>query len=116
MYYFYWDASALAKRYAPEIGTLLVNALFSTVPPDRMMCLNIGTSEVLSVLVRKKNVGIITEAVFAQAVLDFRAEVISAAEFQLLTVEDTLIFASHALIEKYSLNATDTQAQLDKFI
>lgn len=29
MRYFYWDASALAKRYAPEIGTPLVNALFS---------------------------------------------------------------------------------------
>jgi hypothetical protein len=26
---FYWDASALAKRYAPEIGTPLVSHLFT---------------------------------------------------------------------------------------
>ena len=91
MRYFYWDASALAKRYAPEIGTPLVNTLFSTASRDRMMCLSVGTG-----------------TVFSQALIDFRAEVISsAAEFRMVTFEDRLVFASHALIEKYSLNATD---------
>ena len=71
MHYFYWDASALAKRYAPEIGTPLVNSLFSKVPLDRMMCLSVGTGEVISVLVRKKNAGLITEAVFSQAIEHF---------------------------------------------
>jgi len=107
VYYFYWDASALAKRYAPEIGTPLVNSLFSQVPRNRMMCLSVGTGEVISVLVRKKNAGVIPEAAFSQAMTDFRAEVISAVDFQLVAVEDTLVFASHSLIEKYSLNATD---------
>ena len=107
MHYFYWDASALAKRYAPEVGTALVNALFSKAPRDRMMCLSVGTGEVISVLVRKKNAGLITEAACSQAMADFRAEVISAVDFQLVAVEDTLVFASHPLIEKYSLNATD---------
>lgn len=107
MHYFYWDASALAKRYAPEIGTPLVNSLFSKVPLDRMMCLSVGTGEVISVLVRKKNAGLITEAVFLQAMIDFRTEVISAVDFQLVGVEDALVFASHPFIEKYSLNATD---------
>ena len=107
MHFFYWDASALAKRYAPEIGTPLVNALFSKVPLDRMLCLSVGVSEVISVLVRKKNAGLITEAIFSQAMVDFRAEVISAADFQLVGVDDALVFASHPLIEQYSLNATD---------
>lgn len=107
MHYFYWDASALAKRYAPEIGTALVNSLFSKVPLDRMVCLSVGTGEVISVLVRKKNAGLIPEAAFSQAMADFRADVISSAAFQLVAVEDASIFASHPLIEKYSLNATD---------
>jgi predicted nucleic acid-binding protein len=107
VHYFYWDASALAKRYAPEIGTPLVNSLFSKVPLDRMMCLSVGVGEVISVLVRKKNASLITEAVFSQAMVDFRDEVISAVDFQLVGVDDTLVFASHPLIEKYSLNATD---------
>ena len=34
MNHFYWDASALVKRYAPEIGTPLVNHLFADVVLD----------------------------------------------------------------------------------
>jgi len=107
VHYFYWDASALAKRYAPEIGTLLVNFLFSKAPRDRMMCLSVGVGEVISVLVRKRNAGVIPEEAFSQAMAALRAEVISAVDFQLVAVEDTLVFASYLLIEKYSLNATD---------
>jgi hypothetical protein len=54
---FYWDASALAKRYAPELGTSLVNHLFASVALDRMMCLVIGTGEVISILVRRPSRG-----------------------------------------------------------
>jgi hypothetical protein len=39
--------------------------------------------------------------------IDFRAEVLSAPGFKLIAIEDSLVFASHSLIEKYSLNATD---------
>lgn len=72
MNYFYWDASALGKRYAQETGTPLVNHLFSHVAPDRMMCLVVGTGEVISIFVRKKNAGHITLAAFSQAVIDSR--------------------------------------------
>ena len=104
---FYWDASALAKRYAPEIGTLLVNHLFTHVPPDRMICLIVGVSEVLSIFVRKKNARLITPEAFSQALVDFRSEVIEADAFKLVSIEDILVFASHPLIEKHALNATD---------
>jgi predicted nucleic acid-binding protein len=105
--YFYWGASALVKRYAPEIGTPLVNHLFAHVDLDRMMCLVIGSGEVSSIFVRKKNVNLITDAVFSQALVDFRAEVIDTVTFKLVLVEDALVVASYPLIEKYSLNATD---------
>ena len=104
---FYWDASALAKRYAPEIGTPLVNHLFTYVTPDRMLCLIVGVSEVISIFVRKKNARLITPEAFSQALVDFRTEVIEVDAFKLMSIEDTLVFASHPLIEKQALNATD---------
>ena len=107
MNYLYWDASALVKRYAPEIGTPLINHLFAHVVLDRMMCLVIGTGEVISIFVRKKNANLITDAAFAQALVDFRAEVIDTVAFKLVSVGDALVVASYPLIEKYSLNATD---------
>ena len=69
MTHFYWDASALIKRYAPETGTEIVNRLFSTVALDRMLCLAINTGEVISVFVRKRNDGTITQDDFSQALL-----------------------------------------------
>ena len=104
---FYWDASALAKRYAPEIDTPLVNHLFTHVTPDRMLCLIVGVSEVIAIFVRKKNARLITPEAFLQALVDFRTEVIEADACKLISIEDTLVFASHPLIEKHALNATD---------
>jgi len=104
---FYWDASALVKRYAPETGTSLTNHLFTNVTSERMMCLIVGVSEVISIFVRKKNADLITPDAFSQALVDFRTEVIEADAFKLISVEDTLVFASHPLIEKHALNATD---------
>jgi predicted nucleic acid-binding protein len=39
---FYLDASALAKRYSPEIGSALIDRLFATAAHDRFLLLNIG--------------------------------------------------------------------------
>ena len=107
MDYFYWDASALAKRYTTEVGTPTVNNLFTRFTHGRMMCLHICIGEIISILVRKKNAGILTDVVFAQAMSNFRREVLDDANFSLVSITDSLIEASYQLIEKYSLNATD---------
>ena len=57
MQFLFLDASALAKRYAPEVGTPLLNHLFASVSLDRLYLFNVGMAEVLSILVRKKNAG-----------------------------------------------------------
>ncbi|MCR4403831.1 MAG: type II toxin-antitoxin system VapC family toxin [Candidatus Acetothermia bacterium] len=103
---FFWDASALVKRYAPESGTQLVNLLFSRVKLERMISLSLAVSEVLSVFVRKRNDGLITDAIFSQALAELRAEVLDSP-FRLAPLEDRLVFASHPLIVQHSLNATD---------
>jgi predicted nucleic acid-binding protein len=107
MNHFQWDASALAKRYATEVGTPLINDFFTKASRSRMICIYICTGEVISILVRKKNGGLITQAAFAQAMADFRAEVLDDPNFRLISITDSLIDASHPLIEKHSLNATD---------
>ncbi len=71
------------------------------------MCLTLSTGEVISVFVRKRNDGTITQDNFSQALLDFRAEVLDGDEFQMISVDDALVFESHAHIEQHNLNATD---------
>lgn len=107
MNYFYFDASALGKRYAAEAGTPLVNHLFETVEKSRLTALSIGVGELLSIIVRRHNSGTLDEQTFQQASTELRREVIQAADFTLQSIPETLVLASLPLIEKHSLNATD---------
>jgi predicted nucleic acid-binding protein len=104
---FYLDASALAKRYVPEKGVAQVNAILDTVPANRIYVLNIGMGEVMSILVRKRNAGVITAAEFAQAVASFEAEIVHAADITKAPVTSRIITAALPLIVAHSLNSTD---------
>jgi predicted nucleic acid-binding protein len=64
---FYCDASALGKRYAPEVGTAAINHLFATVEHDRLFLLTLSLAEVLSILVRRRNAGALSTAAFQLA-------------------------------------------------
>jgi predicted nucleic acid-binding protein len=107
LYSFYVDASALAKRYSPEIGTPLMNHLFGSVPTNRLCVLNIGIAEVVAVLVRKRNAGRLAAALFAQAVLNVRTELVSPQNLNRVTADDSLVTAALPLIDAHSINATD---------
>ena len=107
MNYFYWDASALGKRYAPEPGTPLVNYLFTSVPVARMLALYITLGELVSILVRRQNAGAIGDSDFALALTNASTEIVAAGDFPLQSVADSLVLASLRLIERYSVNATD---------
>lgn len=105
--FFYLDASALAKRYTPEIGTPVVNHLFTQTTPDRFYVFNIGLAEVVSILVRNRNTSRLTVADFSQALINVGAEVTNAADFKKLAADDLLVSAALPLIVAYSINATD---------
>jgi uncharacterized protein len=104
---FYLDASAIAKRYVPERGEALIHHLFARLPRHRLVCLGIGTLEVLSVFVRKKNANRLPLPVYSQALIDFRTEVLDAADFAKLSVPDQLVTAAMPLVPKHSINAND---------
>lgn len=108
MFYFYFDASALVKRYTDEIGSDEVDYLFANVPLDRMHCLFLGAIEVFWICVRKRNDGRITTDQFAQATGYLDHEVISIiSDFNTISIPDLLVLNSVSLIETHSLNSVD---------
>jgi len=104
---FYMDASALAKRYFPERGSAHVDIILDTVPPDRICVLNVSVGEVVSILVRKRNAGTISAANFAQALINFEAEIVHSAAIAKLPIGTRLAVASLSLIVRHSINSTD---------
>lgn len=104
MLYAYLDASGLAKRHTPEQGSPTVDYLFTRIPPERLVVLDIGLAEVVSILIRKRNAGSITRAKYTQAFADFGNEVAYPPNPRKLTVN---VLTAFPLIETYYLNATD---------
>jgi uncharacterized protein len=104
---FYLDASSLVKRYVPEPGSAQVNAILNTVPSDRLFVLNTGTGEVVSILVRKRNAGVISQAYFGQALVNFESEIVRAAKITKMSVTSRLVTGSFPLIVAHSVNSTD---------
>lgn len=107
MLIFYFDASALAKRYVKEKGSEIIVRIFSAVEVTRMRALMIGLAEVVSIFVRKKNGGVISPALFHSSLLLFKQEILENLHFKKLDVESILISRAIPLIEKHSINATD---------
>jgi predicted nucleic acid-binding protein len=105
---FYLDASSLAKRYVPEPGSTLVHSILDRVSHDRLRVLNIGTGEIVSILVRKRNAGVISQAYFAQALADLKAEIVHAKDITKVSVTSRVVTASLPLIVTHSINSTDT--------
>jgi hypothetical protein len=104
---FYLDASSLAKRYVPETGSPQVHAILDHVPGERLYVLNVGAGEVISILVRKRNAGVISDVYFAQAVRDVETEIVHAAHVHRVSVAHRLAIASFPLIVAHSINSTD---------
>ena len=108
MSHFYFDASALAKRYTEETGSDKVDYLFGNVPLNRLKCLIIGAAEVFWICVRKKNDGRITLYEFTHAVANLNREVTSGtSDLCIESVPDALVWASLNFVETYSLNSVD---------
>ncbi|MDE0555837.1 MAG: type II toxin-antitoxin system VapC family toxin [Candidatus Poribacteria bacterium] len=108
MYYFYFDASGLVKRYTEEVGSDKIDFLFQNVPLNRLMCLAIGVAEVFSICVRKRNDGRITRHHFDQAIGYLDTEVINTASaFETVPAQNVLIWQSIRLMDIHSINSVD---------
>lgn len=101
------DGSALAKRYVPENGSALVDVVLDNVADNRIFILNVGSAEVVSVLVRKRNAGNLSGVQFSQALLDFGSEIIRSVGKHLLAFDNSVVTDALVLIVKHSINSTD---------
>jgi len=101
------DASALSKRYTPEIGTALIDQIFAGAALDRLYVFSVGIAEIVSVFVRKKNAGQLSAAAFTQALVNFGAEILSSTKLRVVEADSMLVVTALPLIDKHSLNATD---------
>lgn len=104
---FFLDGSALAKRYVPETGSALVDFILDNVPEERIFLLNVGAAEVVSVLVRKKNAGMLSAADCSQALLELDSEVIQSSAKHLIAFDNAVVIEAFAYIVAHSINATD---------
>ena len=104
----FWDASALAKRYAREFGSDVANFLFEQRPPLTMASTPWGYVETFSILRRRLNSNAINITSFEAAVSSLQAEVFQNDAFALLTISDEDIFESIEMIRKHNLNSTDS--------
>ena len=95
------------KRYVPETGSAVVDRFFIQPITDRLLIFNIGIAEIISILVRKRNAGVLAAATFSQIIVDFNAEILSAGDVQKTACDASLVTASLPLIITHSINATD---------
>ena len=72
-----------------------------------MTCSVLGILEVTSILIRKRNDNRLPSALFGQAMIDFRAEVIDSRDFAITSVHDAGLLSALELIITHNLNATD---------
>lgn len=101
-----WDASALVKRYAPEVGTETVKSLFE-LSNVSMAITYLGYAEVCAVLRRKHNRGTIDKATFQTARQAVEQEVLLAPAVDLVTIDDADMLTGVGLTDKHHINSSD---------
>ena len=107
MPFLFWDASALAKRYANETGSETANALFTTMPDLQHGSTAWGYAETYAILLRRLNGKLLAKKDFTQSASLLQAQVAESDSFVLLAIHPNAPFDSLALIRKHNLNSTD---------
>ena len=101
-----WDASALVKRNAPEVGTEVVETLFE-LPNVSMAITYSGYAEVCAVLRRKHNRDTIDKATFQTARQAVEQEILLAPAVDLVTIDDADMLTGIGLTDKHHINSAD---------
>lgn len=117
--YFWFDASAFAKRYVVEEGPQLINYFFEDISSSRMLCLVDSLNEVYAVITRKlrKPDGGLIQPDHDQAIEKFEAEVVNHAEVVKLEATPNQKIAARELIAAHAINSSDAlilQCALDE--
>lgn len=109
---YFFDTSALVKRYHIEAGSEKVNELFDN-PEGIFAITSIAVTEFVSALARKLYEGVISEDDFRACLSEFAKDIISL--FWIIDLERSHINKSISLIIKHNLRTLDS-LQLSVFL
>jgi predicted nucleic acid-binding protein len=102
---YFFDSSALAKRYVTETGTAWVQSLADTAAGNGVYVARITLVELISAISRRKRNGDLTPVGAAAALADVRADFTS--DYKVIEITAALIVGAEALAEKYALRGYD---------
>ena len=100
MHYFYFDTSAIAKRYSPETGSKKIDDIIGD-KSNIIVIGNIAITELYSAISKKYRIGEISRQDFLSAIYRFEND-ISKNIYRFLEVDNEVITAAKILILKYS--------------
>lgn len=102
---YFFDASALVKRYAAETGTAWVTGLIAPAAGNLILVARITGVETVAAIARKRKGNLLSTSDAAAALATFRKELNGL--FLIFEVTAALLTAAADLAEKYALRGYD---------
>ena len=102
---YFFDTSALVKRYVHEIGSTWVEAVTDPANGNAIYILCITEVEVTSAIIRRQRGGTLSATDAATALAQFRQDL--ADEYNTIEVTPALLATAVALVEMHGLRAYD---------
>ena len=102
---YFFDSSALVKRYAKETGTAWVFSLVRPSADNRLYLARITGAEVVSALSRRERAGLLTSSSVPKALSRFQREF--ANRYVVIEVSPNLVAAAMTLARTHALRSYD---------
>jgi uncharacterized protein len=102
---FFFDSSALVKRFAREQGTTFVLSLLRPSTKHRLYCARITEVEVCAALVRRRKGNTITASQATKGLRRFRSDL--RRRFTQVAITEDVILEASRLAEKHALRGYD---------
>lgn len=102
---YFFDSSALAKRYVTETGTAWVQSLIDPASGNGVYAARITLVELVSAISRRRRNGDVTPAAASAALSDVRADF--AFDYQVTEVTAALVAQAAGLAERHALRGYD---------
>ena len=102
---FFWDSSALAKRYVAETGTAWVQATTHLSARNANIVARITWVEVQSALARRRREGSLTPAQVSRAMRAFRYD--WNGQYRVVDLDQPLVELAGQLVSRHALRAYD---------
>lgn len=107
---YFFDTSALVRRYVPEVGSAWVKRLVEPTAQNTVFISDLTTIEVISAFVRRRREGSVLTADFERVRDDFLAHV--KTQYLTIALRHNVLEQAHALVEKHPLLRTLDAIQL----